>query len=99
MCLTVGLGQVFVQLLPVLLVEDVVDVGVDELLLFVLQVLGHVVRYKHDAALPVHHKQKPIQGLEACRKEGQINSSLLPTPKMTFTKPHIKSPFKNVAYM
>lgn len=44
------------ELLPVVLMEDVVDGGADELFLFVLQVLGHVVRHKHDAALSVHHK-------------------------------------------
>ena len=55
-CRTVGLGQDLVELLPVVLMEDVVGGGVDELLLFVLQVLGHVVRDKHNAALPVHHK-------------------------------------------
>ena len=53
------------ELLPVLLMQDVVDTGVDELLLFVLQVLGHVVRHKHDAALPIHHKQEAIQCLVA----------------------------------
>ena len=71
-CGTIGLGQVLVELLPVVLMEDVVDGSVDELLLFVLQVLGHVVRHKHYAALPVHHKQKTIQGL---RKEGKHMNS------------------------
>lgn len=63
--LTVGLGQVLVQLLPVVLVQDVVDAGVDQLLLFVLQVLRHIVRHKHDASLPVHHKQEAVQSLRA----------------------------------
>lgn len=71
---TVGLGQVLVQLLPVILMEDVVDRGVDELLLFVLQVLGHVVRHKHDAALSVHHKQEAIQGLS---QRGDARNSII----------------------
>lgn len=71
---TVGLGQVLVQLLPVVLMEDVVDRGVDELLLFVLQVLGHVVRHKHDAALSVHHKQEAIQGLS---QRGDARNSII----------------------
>lgn len=62
--LTVGLGQVLVKLLPVVLVKNVVHAGVDELLLFVLQVLRHVVRHEHDAALPVYHEQEAIQSLE-----------------------------------
>lgn len=41
--LTVGLGQVLVELLPVVLVENVVHTGADELLLFVLQILCHIV--------------------------------------------------------
>lgn len=57
------------ELLPVVLVENVVHVGVDELLLLVLQVLGHVVRHKHDAALPVHHEQEAVQRLLGQRRE------------------------------
>lgn len=64
-CLTVGLGQVLVQLLPVVLVQDVVDAGVDQLLLFVLQVLRHIVRHEHDASLSVHHEQEAVQSLRA----------------------------------
>lgn len=61
--LTVSLGQVLVELLPVAVMENVVHTGADELLLFVLQVLRHVVRHKHDAALPVHHKEETIKCL------------------------------------
>lgn len=67
--LTVGLGQVLVQLLPVVLVQDVVHAGVDQLLLFVLQVLRHIVRHEHDAALPVHHEQEAVQSLRAQRRQ------------------------------
>lgn len=41
--LTAGLGEILVELLAVLVVDDVVDAGVDQLLLLVLQVLCHVV--------------------------------------------------------
>lgn len=51
------------KLLPVLIVDDVVHTGVDQLFLLVLQVLRDVVRDEHDAALAVHHEQKAIQGL------------------------------------
>lgn len=64
--LTVGPGQVLVKFLAVLLMQDVVHAGVDELLLLVLQVLGDVVGHEHDAALPVHHKQKAVQSLGSC---------------------------------
>lgn len=57
------------ELLPVVFVENVVHVGVDELLLFVLQVLRHIVRHEHDAALPVHHKQEAVQRLLGQRQE------------------------------
>lgn len=63
--LTVGLGQVLVQLLPVVLVQDGVDAGVDQLLLLVLQVLRHIVRHEDDASLPVHHEQEAVQSLRA----------------------------------
>lgn len=69
MFLTVGLGQVLVELLPVVLMENIVHAGVYELLLFVLQVLRHVVRHEHDASLPVHHKQEAVQSLRAQRQE------------------------------
>lgn len=72
--LTVGLGQVLVELLPVILMENVVHAGVDELLLFVLQVLRHVVRHKHDAALPVHHKQEAVQSLRRAQRTGQVRA-------------------------
>lgn len=62
--LTVSPWQVFMKVLPVLFMQDVVHAGVDKLLLLVLQVLGHVVRHKHDAALPVHHEQEAIQSLQ-----------------------------------
>lgn len=62
-CLTTRLGQVPAKLVPVLIVDDVVHAGVDQLLLLVLQVLRHVVRHEHDAALSVDHKQKPVQRL------------------------------------
>lgn len=75
--LTVGLGQVLVQLLPVVLVQDVVHAGVDQLLLFVLQVLRHIIRHKHDASLSVHHEQEAVQSLRAQRQ--QVNPSD-PTP-------------------
>lgn len=61
--LTAGLGEILVELLAVLVVDDVVDAGVDQLLLLVLQVLRHVVRHEHDAALSVNHKQEAVQGL------------------------------------
>lgn len=61
--LTAGLGEILVELLAVLIVDDVVDAGVDQLLLLVLQVLRHVVRHEHDAALSVDHKQEAVQGL------------------------------------
>lgn len=44
--------------------QHAVDTGVHELLLVVVQVLGHVLRHKHNVALHVHHKEKAIQGLE-----------------------------------
>lgn len=53
------------KLLPVLVVDDVVDAGVDQLFLLVLKVLRDVVRDEHDAALTVDHKQKAVQGLRA----------------------------------
>lgn len=61
--LTAGLGEILVELLAVLIVDDVVDAGVDQLFLLVLQVLRHVVRHEHDAALPVDNKQEAVQGL------------------------------------
>lgn len=67
--LTVGLGQVLVQLLPVVLVQDVVHAGVDQLLLFVLQVLRHIVRHEHDASLSVHHEQEAVQSLRAQQQQ------------------------------
>lgn len=57
------------ELLPVLVMDDVVNAGVDQLLLLVLQILRHVVRYKYDAALSVNHKQEAIQGLRAAGAE------------------------------
>ena len=42
-CLTIRLGQILVKLLPVLIVDDVVHTGVDQLLLLVLQVLRHII--------------------------------------------------------
>ena len=62
-CLTTRLGEVLVELLAVFLMEDIVHAGVDELFLFVLQVLGDVVRHKHDTALPVYHEQEAVQCL------------------------------------
>lgn len=76
-CLTVSLGQVLVELLPVVLMENVVHAGVDELLLFVLQVLSHVVRHKYDAPLPVHHKQETVQSLRARQQEVTTGRSKL----------------------
>lgn len=66
-CLTVGLGQILVKLLPVLIMDDVVHTGVNQLLLLVLQVLCHIIGHEYNAALSVHHKQKPIQGLKTSR--------------------------------
>ncbi len=73
--LTVGLGQVLVELLSVVLMKNSVHAGVYEFLLFVLQVLRHVVRHKHDAALPVHHKQEAIQSLKAQGQEVTTDQS------------------------
>lgn len=84
--LTVGLGQVLVQLLPVVLVQDVVHAGVDQLLLFVLQVLRHIVRHEHDASLSVHHEQEAVQSLRAQRQ--QVTTAE-PNPRLpvVFTAP------------
>lgn len=60
------------ELLPVLVVDDVVHAGVDQLLLLVLQVLRHVVRHKHDAALPVDDEKEAIQGLETVAVKGRV---------------------------
>lgn len=68
---TTGFGQVFLQLLTVLLMQDVIDTGVDQLLLLVLQILSHIVRHKHNVSLSVHHKQEAIQRLKVKeRKKG-----------------------------
>lgn len=67
MC-TAGFGQVFLQLLTVLLMQDVIDTGVDQLLLLELQILSHIVRHKHNVSLSVHHEQKAIQRLQ--QKQG-----------------------------
>ena len=72
--LTTSLGEVLVELLPVILMEDIVHAGVDELFLFVLQVLGDIVRHKHDAALSVHHEQEAVQSLGTARGEEQPGS-------------------------
>lgn len=69
MC-TTGFGQVFLQLFTVLLMQDVIDTGVDQLLLFVLQILSHIVGHKHDASLSVHHKKEAIQ----CLKEKEVEA-------------------------
>lgn len=66
---TTGFGQVFLQLLTVLLMQDVIDTGVDQLLLLVLQILSHVIRHKHDVSLSVHDKQEAIQ----CLKEKEMD--------------------------
>lgn len=44
--------------------QDAVNAGVHQLFLIVAQVLRHILRYKHDVALHVHHKEEPIQGLK-----------------------------------
>lgn len=73
-CLTIRLGQILVKLLSVLVMDDIVHAGVDQLLLLVLQVLGHIVRYKYNAALPVNYKEKAVQGLkEQGQKKGEPN--------------------------
>lgn len=69
--LTGRFGQILVEGLPVVIVDDVVHAGVDELLLLVLKVLRHVVRHKHNASLSVHHKKKPVEGLRG-RKCGDM---------------------------
>lgn len=49
--------------------QHAVDTGVHELLLVVVQVLGHVLRHEHDVALHVHHEEKAIQGLEGWKSK------------------------------
>lgn len=44
--------------------QHAVDTGVHQLLLVVPQVLGHILRHKHDVALHVHHEEEAVQGLE-----------------------------------
>lgn len=66
---TTGFGQVFLQLLTVLLVQDVIDTGIDQLLLLVLQILSHVIGHKHNASLSVHDKQEAIQRLKEKERE------------------------------
>lgn len=68
MC-TTGFGQVFLQLLTVLLMQDVIHTGVDQLLLLVLQILGHIVGHKHDVSLSVHYKKEAIQRLRQKERE------------------------------
>ena len=72
--LTTSLWEVLVELLPVVLMEDIVHAGVNELFLLVLQVLGDVVGHKHDAALSVHHEQEAVQSLGAAGWEEQPGS-------------------------
>lgn len=45
-------------------VQHAVDTGVHQLLLVVAQVLGHILRHKHDVAFHVHHEEEAIQGLK-----------------------------------
>lgn len=47
--------------------QYVIDAGVDELLLFILKILSHVIGHEDDAAFTTHHKQKPIQRLKERR--------------------------------
>lgn len=63
--LTEGLWQQVLDELGVIPdVQHTVDTGVHQLLLVVAQVLGHILRHKHDVALHVHHEEEAIQGLE-----------------------------------
>lgn len=61
--------------------QHAVDTGVHELLLVVVQVLGHVLRHEHDVALHVHHKEKAIQGLEGTKSKRFIH---VPFTQMQF---------------
>lgn len=49
--------------------QHTVDAGVHELLLVVVQVLGHILRHEHDVALHVHHEKKAIQGLKGWKSK------------------------------
>lgn len=49
--------------------QHAVDTGVHELLLVVMQVLGHILRHKHDVALHVNHEEKAIQGLQRWKRK------------------------------
>lgn len=44
--------------------QHAVHAGVHQLLLVVAQVLGHVLRHKHDVALHVHHKEETVKRLQ-----------------------------------
>lgn len=61
--------------------QHAVDTGVHELLLVVMQVLGHVLRHKHDVTLHVNHEEKAIQGLQ--RRKGKIFTRV-PRTQMQF---------------
>ncbi len=60
------------QFVSVFLMQYVVDAGVDQLLLFILQVLSHIIWHKHNAAFTTHHKQEPIQSLTERERFGII---------------------------
>lgn len=44
--------------------QHTVDAGVHQLLLVIAQVLGHILRHKHNVTLHIHHKEEAVQGLE-----------------------------------
>lgn len=77
---TTGFGQVFLQLLAVFLMQDVIDAGVDQILLLVLQILSHIVRHKHNASLSVHYKQEAVQRLKREREnEREVEDTKMQT--------------------
>lgn len=61
-------------------VQHAVHTGVHQLLLVVAQVLGHVLRDKHDVALHVHHEEEAVKGLKGERDGLQrLQSSSTPS--------------------
>lgn len=67
---TEGFGkQVLDELGMIPDMQHAVDAGVHQLLLVVMQVLGHILRHKHDVALHIHHKEEAVQGLEGRERE------------------------------
>lgn len=81
--LTEGFGQqVLDELSMIPNMQHAVDTRVHQLLLVVMQVLGHILRHEHNVALHVHHKEEAVQGLQ--RREKEKNKRSIEWSRLTF---------------